>query len=72
VEKFSEFGCPGVVLLLKSSSKGFHFVTKILVFDVFIALHNLGNIVCSCGILIGGDYCKTPIHPLGVGWGHWA
>jgi hypothetical protein len=73
VKKFPGFGCLRVVLLLKSSSKGFHFASKIVVFDVFIALHNFGDIVCGCEILIGSNYCKTPNHPtLGVVWGHWA
>jgi hypothetical protein len=41
--------------------------------NVLIDLHNFGDIVCGCGILIGSNYCKTPIHShLGVVWGHWA
>jgi hypothetical protein len=36
VEKFSTFGYLVVILFLKSSLKGFHFVIKIRVFDFFI------------------------------------
>jgi hypothetical protein len=34
------FGCLGVILLLKSFLKGFHFITKIVVFNFVIALIN--------------------------------
>lgn len=45
VNKFSEFGFFIVVLLLKNSSKDFHFVIKIVTFNVFIALLNFGDII---------------------------
>jgi hypothetical protein len=54
-----------VVLLLNSSSKGFHFVTKLVVLDLFYALINLinfGDFVVA-KILIDCDYCKISIHP---------
>lgn len=50
------FGCPEEVLFLKRSSKGFHFITKSVVF-------NFGNIVCGRNIFVGWDYWKKPIHP---------
>jgi hypothetical protein len=63
----------GLVLLLKISSKGFHFITKIDVFDIFIFLFDFGDCVCGCNNFTSCDCWKTPIHPpLGVIWGHWA
>jgi hypothetical protein len=46
VEKFSKFGCFRIILVLKNFSKDFHFFIKIVVFDVFIALLNFGDILC--------------------------
>jgi hypothetical protein len=73
---FLGFCYPKVVLPLNSFSKGFHFITKIVVFDFFIALINFGNFLCGCKILINfiGFVGKHIfIHPrLCVVWGHWA
>ena len=72
MDQFPEFGNPEVVSLLKSSSQGFHFVTKIVVFTLFIILFSFGDIVCGYNIFVGWDYWKTCIHPpLDVVWGHW-
>jgi len=60
---------PRLILLLKSSSKGFYFVTKIVVFEFFTALFNFGDNLCVCKNFVGCDYLQTPIHPPpGVIW----
>jgi hypothetical protein len=61
VEKFPD--CPRLILLLKRSLKVYYFVTKIVVFNLFIALLNFSDIVCGCEILTGSDYWKTSIYP---------
>jgi hypothetical protein len=43
MDLFLGFCCSGVVLLLKSFSKGFHFGTKIVVLDLFFAFVNFGD-----------------------------
>jgi hypothetical protein len=52
----------GVILLLKSSLKSFHFVTKINVFDIFTVLFDFGDCVCGCNNFTSCDCWKTPIH----------
>lgn len=69
VEKFNVFGRPEVILLLKSSLKGLHFVTKIVVCNMFIDLHNLGDIVCGREILIVVIIAKHLFTPLWVLFG---
>jgi hypothetical protein len=63
------------VLLLKSFSKGCHFVTKTVVFNLFTALFNFGDIVCGCDIFVGWDMIIGKhlfIALLCVDWGCWA
>jgi len=68
---FTGFGCPGVTLPLN----GFHFVTKIVVFDLFIALINFGH--CCVIVIFKLFYLlekkkKKPIYPpLGIVLGRW-
>jgi hypothetical protein len=50
-----------VVLIFKGYSKSFHFFTKIVAFDVFIALLNFDDILCGCKILVGCYNWETPI-----------
>jgi hypothetical protein len=69
VDWFTELGCPGVTLPLK----GFNFVTKIVEFDLFIAMINFGH-CCVIAIfkllyLLGKKKHICP--PLGIVLGRW-
>jgi hypothetical protein len=48
VDKVLWVGYLRVILLLKSFSESFHVITKIVAFDLFIALFNFGELGVVC------------------------